>query len=459
MKKIIGILFTVLFAVTIAFGQKSVQIRGALDKEYAEAVKLFKVANGDMVEIAVAVPQENKKFGFLFFPDYEGFYALGTGNTAGQSDNLIFYFKPGDQLDLTVTEFSYALLGNKNSKENQVLTAWHNEINILEDKAFSWNKKISTFVDFFPELERVYEKSKTFHSKVKTGNKKFDALLPLFIKWDVAANATNYLNTPRTVHPALEEYADYYGSLSIQDFSRDASLVYSLPWGNRTLAAVSFVTRRMDKVPYEKGINNLIIDLNRFTNDTLKADVVLNYLSRQKEYKDYKEASDKFKHMIITPSQKQRAATILNNMAQLAEGDQGFNFEFLDNKGNLVQFDDLKGKVLLVDVWATWCGPCKAEIPSLKKIEKDYEGTDLQVVSISLDEEKDKEKWLKMIQDDNLGGIQLFASGWGDFSNYYKIRGIPRFMLFDRSGKIITIDSPRPSNPILRSLLDKALAK
>ncbi|ULT28044.1 hypothetical protein KUH03_16430 [Sphingobacterium sp. E70] len=85
-------------------------------------------------------------------------------------------------------------------------------------------------------------------------------------------------------------------------------------------------------------------------------------------------------------------------------------------------------------------------------------GTDVQVVSISVDEEKDKVKWLKMIKDEQLGGLQLFASGWGDFAKYYKITGIPRFMVFDRQGKVVTIDSPRPSNPELKQLLEKVLA-
>jgi hypothetical protein len=63
-----------------------------------------------------------------------------------------------------------------------------------------------------------------------------------------------------------------------------------------------------------------------------------------------------------------------------------------------------------------------------------------------------------MIKDENLGGLQLFATGWGDIAKYYKITGIPRFMVFDRNGKIVTIDSPRPSNPELKKLLEKTLA-
>lgn len=87
------------------------------------------------------------------------------------------------------------------------------------------------------------------------------------------------------------------------------------------------------------------------------------------------------------------------------------------------------------------------------------EGTDVQIVSVSVDEAKDKEKWQKMIKDENLGGMQLFATGWGAIAQFYKIKGIPRFMVFDREGKIVTVDSPRPSDPKLKQLLEKVLAQ
>lgn len=266
------------------------------------------------------------------------------------------------------------------------------------------------------------------------------------------------MNTPRSAHPSIEEYSDYYNSLSIVDFSSNASLVYQLPWGNRTLGGVSSVTRRLEKLAYVPGVAGLKNDLNFLQNDTLKGDLVLTYLARQKDYKAYKEAADLYNGYILTPAQKAKAMSIMNEMAQLKTGDQGLNFAFPDKNGKTVQFSDLKGKVVLIDVWATWCGPCKAEIPHLKKLEEEMHGTDVEVVSISVDEAKDKEKWLKMIKDENLGGLQLFASGWGDFANYYKIKGIPRFMVFDREGRVVTIDSPRPSNPELKKLLEKVLA-
>ncbi|WOD43268.1 TlpA family protein disulfide reductase [Hwangdonia lutea] len=136
------------------------------------------------------------------------------------------------------------------------------------------------------------------------------------------------------------------------------------------------------------------------------------------------------------------------------------NFENID--GTTTSLSDLKGKYVYVDVWATWCGPCKAEIPSLKALEKEYHGKDIQFVSLSIDDDrshggswdKARENWKAMVNDKELGGIQLFApEGWKtQFVQDYKIKGIPRFLLIDPNGNIVTPDAPRPSSASIKEL-------
>ena len=131
-----------------------------------------------------------------------------------------------------------------------------------------------------------------------------------------------------------------------------------------------------------------------------------------------------------------------------------FNYE--NHKGGFTSLESLKGKYVYVDVWATWCGPCRQEIPFLQKTEAAYHGKNIEFVSISIDVMKDKEKWNKFVTDKNLGGIQLLADkDWNsDFVQGYKINGIPRFILISPEGKIVNADAPRPSSPELVTLLD-----
>jgi len=125
--------------------------------------------------------------------------------------------------------------------------------------------------------------------------------------------------------------------------------------------------------------------------------------------------------------------------------------------GGTTSLDDLKGKYVYIDIWATWCGPCKYEIPFLKDIEKEYHGKNIAFVSISIDIPKDYESWRKMISEKELGGIQLIAdNNWkSEFVQNYKINGIPRFILIDLQGKVVSADAPRPSDDKLKALFNE----
>ena len=112
-----------------------------------------------------------------------------------------------------------------------------------------------------------------------------------------------------------------------------------------------------------------------------------------------------------------------------------------------------------MDVWATWCGPCRGEIPHLKKLEEEMHGADIVFLGVSVDEAKDKQKWLDFIRKEGMGGIQVHASGWSKITKDYKIEGIPRFMVFDKNGNIVSIDAPRPSSPELKKMLETELKK
>lgn len=438
--------------------QLPVEVSGQLSKERKSPVKLFKVVEGKPVEIAVSTPEEKGRFGFLFYPEYEGFYLVGTGTATSPNDSYKFYFKGGDKLSLTISELTYALNGKQNSKENVLLTEWHDFANPLEQKAINFMKTQSTFVDFFPQLEDITTRAKTFLNGKATGNAKFDKLMKENMAWDLASYAANFLNTPRSAHPSVEEYSPYYATLKAQDFAKSAAGVYRQPWGSRTLGGLISVNMRQQNIKYVGGLEGLKNTFALIPNDTLKGDFVLENGARLKSYDEYQALTTAYGKYLLTKNQQQKSRDLLAPLASLKPGDPAFAFSYPDKDGKTVTMANLKGKVVLVDVWATWCGPCKAEIPHLKKLEEEMKGTDVQVVSISVDEAKDKEKWQKMIKDENLGGLQLFATGWGDIAKYYKITGIPRFMVFDRNGKIVTIDSPRPSSPELKALLEKTLA-
>ena len=133
-------------------------------------------------------------------------------------------------------------------------------------------------------------------------------------------------------------------------------------------------------------------------------------------------------------------------------------FSYIDINDNIVKLDDLKGKYVFIDVWATWCGPCIKEIPYLKELEHKFRDKDIQFVSISIDKLKDKEKWKNMVIEKQLTGVQLLADNdWNsDFVKGYMIKGIPAFILIDPNGIIIDPMAPKPSNSKLIKLFNEA---
>ena len=121
----------------------------------------------------------------------------------------------------------------------------------------------------------------------------------------------------------------------------------------------------------------------------------------------------------------------------------------------MISLSSFRGRLVYIDVWATWCGPCIAELPSLERLQKDYENMDIVFLSVSVD--TDKKAWEKMLTEDQLDGVQLWADGWSQITKSYAIFGIPRFMLVDRSGKLIAVDAPRPSSNEIRSMIDEKI--
>ena len=113
--------------------------------------------------------------------------------------------------------------------------------------------------------------------------------------------------------------------------------------------------------------------------------------------------------------------------------------------GKPFDISQYKGKVVIVDFWATWCGPCLAELPNLKSIYQKYHNRGLEIVGISLDD--DGQELGKFLKDNDLPW-KILHSAAGDKKGFsdpnadlYGISGIPTIILINRNGKVISLDA------------------
>lgn len=131
---------------------------------------------------------------------------------------------------------------------------------------------------------------------------------------------------------------------------------------------------------------------------------------------------------------------------RLYPGNVAPDFSFTDTKGATHRLSELLGKLLLVDIWGTWCVPCIEEIPYLKQLHEKYgKRTDVRIMSIACD--KQAARWKTFLSKHDMPWHQYLITPAGDkvLDNVYHVVGIPRFIVVGRDGKIISADSMRPS--------------
>ncbi|MDR6783417.1 thiol-disulfide isomerase/thioredoxin [Pedobacter africanus] len=206
----------------------------------------------------------------------------------------------------------------------------------------------------------------------------------------------------------------------------------------------------------------------KVVNAEVPAGFIKNYLNYQltgevlKMVKDSAAKENTYRNFMATasnPEYKKDIESIFANYKMMQGNALSPEFNFADVNGKLVSLKSLRGKYVYIDVWATWCAPCKAEIPFLQKVEHDYEGKNIHFVSLSVDRMSDKAKWVSYVKDNKLGGIQLMSDKdfSADFVKKYNINSIPRFILIDPAGKIVDGDAKRPSDAKLRAQFDRLL--
>jgi len=150
------------------------------------------------------------------------------------------------------------------------------------------------------------------------------------------------------------------------------------------------------------------------------------------------------KHFPKSPNNAIMAKT-LAEIKKKSKGQPELDFAFTTIDGKPMKLSALKGKVVLIDFWASWCGPCKMEMPFSKKLEEKLHDKPVVFLYVSIDE--DPVAWKKGIEQLGIKGMHTRASGWNSkIPQLYNIRGVPSYFLIDKKGRFAVDHTPRPSS-------------
>jgi len=173
-----------------------------------------------------------------------------------------------------------------------------------------------------------------------------------------------------------------------------------------------------------------------------------------------KKIYDDFNAAVTDPYFRGKLQEVYDNFKRMHTSNAAApDFTYAAVDGKVITLSSLRGKYVYIDIWATWCAPCKAEIPSLMEMEEEYKGKNIQFVSLSVDKQADAGKWHRYVTDNKLTGYQVMADKdfKSDFIEKFNIAAIPRFILIDPAGNVVDADAKRPSDPALKKQFDQLL--
>ena len=172
-----------------------------------------------------------------------------------------------------------------------------------------------------------------------------------------------------------------------------------------------------------------------------EAEAAFESFTAENPYEDYNE--------ILTNS--------YNNALRVKPGTEAPGFTLTDINGEDVSLSDFRGKVVYLDFWASWCGPCMREVPFAKELKNRFDDEDdLVFLYISVDE--DEQAWRNTVEEREIEGVHLRVQGMRhEIADAYNVRGVPSFFIIDREGVIHDNNPSRPSGETVDQELLAAL--
>ena len=160
---------------------------------------------------------------------------------------------------------------------------------------------------------------------------------------------------------------------------------------------------------------------------------------------------EEFQQINPHPEYTEAVQAALDVALKLQPGQPAPEFTLDDLDGQLVSLSQFKGQVVLIDFWASWCGPCIGDLPYLRKIKEETADWPVVFLNVSIDE--DEAAWRESIDKHGIEGVHVRADGFGsEVAKSYQVRGIPSYYLVDSQGLIVERFRIRDTDAIVATM-------
>lgn len=253
---------------------------------------------------------------------------------------------------------------------------------------------------------------------------------------NIKGNVDSLSGVKITGAPTQEEWDKFQAELKpINDQEDTLFQQYQTARMKQDTAAVAAIEKKANDLNDQKEAAS-----KKFVQQNPKSFVSLNLLRSlvySTEYADLNKLYTGLDTSLQHSASGVKIAEQLDKMKATAIGQPAIDFTANDVNGNPVSLSSFKGKYVLVDFWASWCGPCRAENPNVVKAYNKYKDKNFTILGVSLDE--DASKWKEAIEHDKLAWTQVSdLKGWkAEPAAKYGVRAIPANFLIDQDGKII----------------------
>ena len=275
-----------------------------------------------------------------------------------------------------------------------------------------------------------------------TDNNFITLLLDTTANIEITANALN-MQDGYTLKgsPESEKIAELFNSIKKSAAQRDSiSRLYNMLEHEGKMDSITSASLTSQFLAVNVSNREYILNFAKENNNSLLPLLAVEYLNTQEDVAEITRIVESLNTNFPNSDYVKPLLTRVNELKRLAIGSQAPEIVVNDPDGKQIALSSLRGKVVLVDFWASWCKPCRMENPNVVKVYAKYKNKGFEIFGVSLD--KEKGAWLEAIAADNLTwkhGSEL-AFWNSSFVKTYNIDGIPKTFLLDQNGIIIAKD-------------------